>query len=203
MTLPKAVCVFCGSNFGTDPAYAQAAGDLGQILAKKKVNLVFGGGNVGLMGKIANTVHKLGGHVTSIVPKAIAQMEDQFEDADETIVTDNMHDRKGRMFARSDAFIVLPGGIGTLEEIVEVLSWAYLAFHSKPIVLVNINNYWDPFLHLMQHLVDHEFARPHLVGSVTGNDVLLVADSAEQVLPLIEASLSYRYADKLMTPAYS
>ncbi len=203
MTLPRSVCVFCGSNFGTDPAYAQAARDLGQILAKKKVKLVFGGGNVGLMGEVARATHNLGGHVTSIVPKAIAQMELQFDEADEAIVTDNMHDRKGRMFARSDAFVALPGGIGTLEEVIEVLSWAYLAFHSKPIVLVNINNYWDPLLHLMKHLVDHEFARPQLLGSVTGNDVLLVADNADQVLPVIEAALAYRYADNLMAPAFS
>jgi len=176
---------------------------LGRILAKNKVKLVFGGGNVGLMGEVARASHDAGGHVTSIVPKAIAQMERQFDAADETIVTDNMHERKGRMFARSDAFVVLPGGIGTLEEVIEVLSWSYLGFHAKPIILMNINNYWGPLLYLMTHLVDNKFAKPHLTGSVAGTDALMVADKVNEVLPMIKACLACRHAEAPLFPAYS
>ncbi len=203
MTLPKAVCVYCGSNFGTDDAYRRAAVDFGRILARKKIKLVYGGGGIGLMGEIARTVHDAGGHVTSIVPKALAQMEVQYEEADETIITDTMHERKGRMMARADAFVVLPGGIGTLEEMVEVLSWAYLDFHRKPIVVVNINNYWEPFLDLLRHIVAHQFARDELINGSQRHDMLLVAKDVEHVLPLIEAALAYRHADSLMSRAFN
>ncbi len=194
MTKPKAICVFCGSNSGTDSAYAKAAADFGRILARQQIRLVYGGGGTGLMGEVAKATHLAGGKITGIVPEAIAQIERQYENSDRKIVTKDMHERKAHMFQLADAFVVLPGGIGTLEEVVEVLWWAYLDFHAKPILLANINNYWQPFFDLIEHTIDQGFARPELLNGPSAHDALLVADSVEDIVPTIEAALKYRSA---------
>lgn len=142
----KSICVYCGSQPGNDPAYMAAAKILGTHLAKANIRLVYGGGTYGLMGEIADGVLNAGGKVTGIIPKFLIGREGRNEDLDkltEVIVTENMHERKQAMFERADAFVTLPGGVGTLEEIVEIMTWAQLGRHKKPIVFANVNGFWD------------------------------------------------------------
>jgi len=158
----KAVCVYCGSGHGTHPDYKRAAIELGEALAASGLRLVYGGGGLGLMGEVARATLGAGGAVTGIIPDFLSQHEQMLEDVDELIVTKDMHERKALMFDRSDAFVALPGGIGTLEELVEQLTWAQLGRHNKPIVVVNVNGFWDPFLDLLSHMRDEAFIRPNL-----------------------------------------
>ena len=144
------ICVYCGSNVGTNPAYAAAARQLGQSMAKERIGLVYGGGGLGLMGELARAVLAHGGRVTGIIPAFLSVKERMLRDVTELVVVDDMHQRKKLMFDKSDAFVALPGGIGTLEELVEQLTWAQLGRHTKPIVLVNIDEFYAPFLALMQ-----------------------------------------------------
>ncbi len=137
------VCVYCGSNSGINPAYTEAARSLGRHMAKAGVGLVYGGGGLGLMGELARTVLAAGGRVTGIIPAFLSKKERMLRDAHEMIVVDDMHQRKKLMFDKSDAFVALPGGIGTLEELVEQLTWAQLGRHNKPIVLVNIEGFLE------------------------------------------------------------
>ena len=146
------ICVYCGSNVGTNPAYAAAARQLGQSMAKERIGLVYGGGGLGLMGELARAVLAHGGRVTGIIPAFLSVKERMLRDVTELVVVDDMHQRKKLMFDKSDAFVALPGGIGTLEELVEQLTWAQLGRHTKPIVLVNIDEFWAPFLALMRHM---------------------------------------------------
>lgn len=146
MSKIKSICVYCGSQPGNDPAYMAAAKTLGIHLAKANIRLVYGGGTYGLMGEIADGVLNAGGEVTGIIPKFLIGREGRNEDLEkltEVIVTENMHERKQAMFERADAFVTLPGGIGTLEEIVEIMTWAQLGRHKKPIVFANVNGFWD------------------------------------------------------------
>jgi len=176
------ICVYCGSNPGTNPAYALAARTLGQVLAKNGVGLVYGGGGLGLMGEIARSVLTHGGRVTGIIPEFLSEKERMLPDATQMIVVEDMHERKKLMFDRSDAFVALPGGIGTLEELVEQLTWAQLGRHSKPIVLVNIEGFWSPLLELLMHLRREAFIRD-------GMDVrFATVDSAEDVLEAVYAA---------------
>ena len=176
------ICVYCGSNSGADPAYAQAARRLGEQIAKDNVGLVYGGGSLGLMGELARSVLAHGGRVTGIIPGFLSERERMLRDADELIVVEDMHQRKKLMFDRSDAFVALPGGIGTLEELVEQLTWAQLGRHTKPIVLVNIDKFWDPFLALLRHMHEVGFIRADM-------DVrFITVDRAEAVVPAILAA---------------
>ena len=159
MTSSRSLCVYCGSGNGSDPAFKSAAIELGVALARNKIRLVYGGGNVGLMGTIARTVIDNGGLVTGIIPEFLKAREVMFADADETIVVPDMHTRKMLMFEKSDGFIALPGGVGTLEELVEQLTWSQLGRHKKPIMLANINGFWDPLLTLFDHMRDFHFIR--------------------------------------------
>ncbi|WP_084418745.1 LOG family protein [Henriciella litoralis] len=152
----KSVCVYCGSSNDVKPAYIQLAKDLGRALAEKDLRLVYGGGGVGLMGACARAVHEAGGEVLGIMPKFLLQKERIFEDVEHVIV-DDMHTRKQMMFDESDAFIVLPGGIGTLEEAVEMLSWARLGLHAKPMAFLDEDGFWAPFFELMNHIIDGKF----------------------------------------------
>lgn len=152
------ICVFCGSSFGDDPAYGAAATEFGALLAARGHSFVFGGGDIGLMGTVARAARAGGAHVTSILPDFLHKRVAAFSDADEFIVTESMHERKARMFALADAFVVLPGGIGTIEEAIEVLTWAQLALHTKPIVLVNTKGYWDPLIAVLNHAIHAKFA---------------------------------------------
>lgn len=184
----RSVCVYCGSNVGTNTAYAAAAHALGAALARERVGLVYGGGGRGLMGELARSVLEAGGRVTGIIPAFLSEREHMLKDANELIVVDDMHQRKKLMFDRSDAFVAMPGGIGTLEELVEQLTWAQLGRHSKPIVLLNIDQFWDPFVSLLHHMTREAFIRPDM-------DVRYVTvDAAEAVLPAITEQMRQRPA---------
>ena len=149
----RTICVYCGSSVVADPAFIEAASALGAQLAAAKIRLVYGGGGTGLMGAVARAAHEAGGKVLGIMPAFLRQPEVLYEDV-ETVIVDTMHTRKLMMFDESDAFVVLPGGVGTLEEIVELLSWRRLELHRKPIVFYNPDNFWEPLFALLQHTVD-------------------------------------------------
>lgn len=180
----QTLCVYCGSGSGVDPAYAEAARTFGRILAASRIGLVYGGGSLGLMGEIARSVLKAGGHVTGVIPGFLSEREQMLIQAQELIVVDDMHQRKQLMFAKSDAFVALPGGLGTLEEFVEQLTWSQLGRHTKPIVLANINRYWDPLLALFERMDGERFIRPGLELH------MFVAERVEDIIPTIEKALS-------------
>jgi uncharacterized protein (TIGR00730 family) len=183
MSKINALCVYCGSNVGTDPAFAEAARGLGAILAANAVRLVYGGGSIGLMGALASSVIEHGGEVTGIIPEFLTAAERPRRLAQELIVTRDMHERKRTMFERADAFAALPGGLGTLEELVEQMTWAQLGRHKKPILVVNINGFWDPLLALVAHMRALGLVPPPARGVN-----LLVADSIEDILPKLRAA---------------
>jgi uncharacterized protein (TIGR00730 family) len=194
MSKINAVCVYCGSSGGTDPAFTQAAVKLGKIFAENGVRLVYGGGSVGLMGSVAESVIDHGGEVTGIIPEFLTKRERPKKLAQELIVTRDMHERKQTMFERADAFVALPGGIGTLEELVEQLTWAQLGRHKKPILIADINNYWSPLLSLIDHMRAVKFmpAAPHVD--------ILVAKRVEDILPMLQdAAHGVTAAEKTMT----
>ncbi|MGB7035626.1 MAG: TIGR00730 family Rossman fold protein [Xanthobacteraceae bacterium] len=153
----NAICVYCGSSAGTQPAFVEAAKELGQILAENRIRLIYGGGSVGLMGALAESVLEHGGEVTGIIPEFLTRRERPRHMAQELIVTRDMHERKRIMFERADAFVAMPGGIGTLEELVEQLTWVQLGRHKKPILIANIQGYWGPLLALIDHMREVKF----------------------------------------------
>jgi uncharacterized protein (TIGR00730 family) len=152
----KSICVYCGSSNEVKPGYLELARALGRQMAQKDLRLVYGGGGVGLMGACARAVHETGGEVLGVMPRFLLQKERVFEDVEHVIV-DDMHTRKQMMFDESDAFIVLPGGIGTLEEAVEMLSWARLGLHAKPMAFLDEDGFWSPFFELMDHIIEGKF----------------------------------------------
>ncbi|NML74231.1 TIGR00730 family Rossman fold protein [Rhizobium sp. S-51] len=163
----RSVCVYCGSQPGRDPAYMAAGRALGRSIAANGMRLVYGGGTKGIMGAVASGVLSNGGQVTGIIPEFLMDMEatrHSLGQLSELIVTKDMHERKHAMFERADAFVTLPGGIGTLEEIVEIMTWAQLGRHGKPMVFANVNGFWDPMLELVKHMRDQGFIHTaHLV----------------------------------------
>ena len=181
----ESICVYCGSGTGLSPAYAIAAQTLGKALADADIRLVYGGGSLGLMGEVAKAVLGAGGKVTGIIPEFLGSKEKMLKDVDELIVVEDMHVRKRLMFERSDAFVALPGGIGTLEELVEQLTWSQLGRHTKPIVVANIESFWTPFLDLLAHMKGETFIR-------AGIDVhFAVVDNAEKIVPAVLAAAQY------------
>ena len=189
----KSICVYCGSSPGRDGVYEQAARRLGGAIAEAGMRLVYGGGTKGLMGAVSRGVMDAGGKVTGIIPRFLMHKE-ATEDAlgalDELIVTDDMHERKHTMFARSDAFVTLPGGIGTLEEVIEILTWAQLGRHTKPIVLANIDGFWNPLTALLDHMGKAGFIH-------TGHRVNpLVLERADQIVPAIMAASNGAAGDR-------
>ncbi|WP_306250129.1 TIGR00730 family Rossman fold protein [Parvularcula sp. IMCC14364] len=182
MTGLKSLCVYCGSRMGDEPIFADAATQLGKHMAKEQVRLVYGGGKLGLMGTVAGAARDHGGDVYGIIPKFLVEMEGILEGVDHEIV-ETMHERKMMMFEQSDAICTLPGGIGTLEEIIEVLSWARLDLHRKPVVLLNIGGFWSPLVELLNHIIDRGFAAEEL-----RHDIVLV-DKPEDVIPAAEDRL--------------
>src|SRR6185437_15943671 len=162
MSKINTVCVYCGSGPGTDPKFVEAANQFGKLLAENRVRLVYGGGSLGLMGALAKSVLDHGGLATGIIPEFLQSREVALTRVQEMIVTPDMHERKRLMFERSDAFVALPGGIGTLEELVEQLTWQQLGRHSKPILLANIGGFWEPLLDLLDHMRTTAFIRPTL-----------------------------------------
>lgn len=182
MSIIKTVCVYCGSGPGTNPNFVKAAIALGKAFARNKVGLVYGGGSVGLMGAIATSVLDNGGTVTGIIPDFLTSREHALARVQEMIVTRDMHERKRLMFERSDAFIALPGGVGTLEELVEQLTWQQLGRHAKPILLANVDGFWEPLLALLAHMRSTAFIRPTLAVNV------LQAERVEDILPKLRAA---------------
>lgn len=181
MPLPSSLCVYCGSRFGTVPAYRETATGLGELIARNGITLVYGGGGVGLMGLTANAALAAGGKVVGIIPSFLLKREAGHPALTETVVVETMHERKLQMFERSEAFVILPGGIGTLEEFFEVLSWRTLGLHAKPIVIIDEAGYWQPLEALLNSIVTGGFAAPtHL------DHVVFVKDLAG-VLPALEA----------------
>ncbi len=173
------ICVYCGSGSGANPRYAEAARALGKAMAQADIRLVYGGGGNGLMGEVARAVMAHGGCVTGIIPDSLVAVEKPFPDLDELIVTKDLHERKMLMFTRSDAFVALPGGIGTLEELVEQLTWVQLAHHSKPVVIVNVDDYWRPFLRLLDQMRAEGFIRAGLEPAYH------LLDEADEVVPFL------------------
>ena len=182
MSKINAVCVYCGSSPGTEPQFIEAARDFGRALAENGVRLVYGGGSVGLMGAVAEAALEHGGTVTGIIPEFLTRREKPKRLPQELIVTRDMHDRKRLMFERADAFVALPGGIGTLEELVEQLTWVQLGQHKKPVLIANIEGYWDPLLVLIDHMREIKFVPPSLAVS------FLVAEEVKDILPTLRAA---------------
>jgi uncharacterized protein (TIGR00730 family) len=175
------VCVFCGSSDAADPAFLRAAAGLGRDLAAADLKLVYGGGGVGLMGACARAAHEAGGRVLGIIPDFLVGREQALESVEHVVVT-NMHERKMMMFDRSDAFVVLPGGIGTLEEVVELLSWRRLDLHAKPVVFYNPDGFWRPLFDLFQHTVDARLTPPDFMNAWT------TVERIEDVVPALHAA---------------
>src|SRR6202022_2187651 len=182
MNMIKTVCVYCGSGPGTNPRFIEAAVAFGKAIAESGVRLVYGGGSIGLMGAVATSTLDHGGTVTGIIPDFLTKRENALARAQELIVTHDMHERTRLMFERSDAFVALPGGIGTLEELVEQLTWQQLGRHSKPILLANIEHFWEPLLELFAHMRATAFIRPSLALDI------LKAERVEDILPRLRAA---------------
>jgi uncharacterized protein (TIGR00730 family) len=180
----RTICVYCGSSPGNDPAFVEAARTFGKILAENRVRLVYGGGSLGLMGALATAVLDDGGEVTGVIPEFLMTRERKLTRAQEIIVTRDMHERKRVMFERADAFVALPGGIGTLEETIEQMTWAQLGHHNKPILLANIRHFWDPLLELFQHMNQYRFI--HSLDLFN----YLVTERVEDVLSRLEAAIA-------------
>jgi uncharacterized protein (TIGR00730 family) len=182
MSTLKAICVYCGSGPGSNPKFVESARTFGGILAANNIRLVYGGGSIGLMGAIADSVIDHGGQVTGIIPDFLKAREMMFKRAQEIIVTRDMHERKRLMFERADAFVALPGGVGTLEELVEQMTWAQLGRHKKPILMANIDRFWDRLCALLDHMRDMQFIRAGLTVAP------LVVDTVEEILPALQAA---------------
>ncbi|WP_428696480.1 TIGR00730 family Rossman fold protein [Stappia sp.] len=179
----KSVCVYCGTGEGVDPAYLQAATRLGRQLAGEGLSLVYGGGSIGLMGAVARATLEGGGSVTGIIPRFLEEREVMMQSVSELIVTDDMHERKRTMFERADGFVALPGGIGTLEEVVEVLTWGQLGRHAKPVVLADIGGFWRPLIDLLAHMRAEGFIRP-------GFEIdYRIATTVEEILPALRSAV--------------
>ena len=178
----RRVCVYCGSGPGANPAFAVAAARFGRILAENGVGLVYGGGSLGLMGAVATGVLDHGGQVTGIIPEFLTARERALVRAQDVVVTRDMHERKQLMFDRADAFVALPGGIGTLEELVEQMTWAQLGRHNKPILIANIAGFWEPLRALLDHMRVLGFIRPGLTIDP------LMADTVDEILPKLRAA---------------
>ena len=161
----KSLCVYCGSRAGNDPDFLNAARYIGREAARRDWRVVYGGGKLGLMGATAGAARDAGGKVFGIIPDFLVDLEGVLEGVDH-IVVKTMHERKIRMFDESDAILTLPGGIGTLEELIETLSWARLALHRKPIIVLNLNGFWDPLKALLSHIVKEGLAAPELIGDL-------------------------------------
>jgi uncharacterized protein (TIGR00730 family) len=195
MSTIKSICVYCASGPGTNPAFMRAAKQFGRILAENGIRLVYGGGSVGLMGALAESVLAHGGAVTGVIPDFLVNREHMLLSVQERIITPDMHARKREMFERADAFVGLPGGVGTLEELVEQLTWAQLGRHKKPILILNIERFWDPLCALIDEMRRLEFIRAGMTVD------LLVAETVEDILPqLFAAARAVSEAEKEMAP---
>jgi uncharacterized protein (TIGR00730 family) len=181
------ICVFCGSSIGKMPIFEQTAIELGRVIGEQKLTLVYGGGKLGLMGRLADSVLKNGGRVMGVIPEFMMDKEVAHTGLDELIITSSMHERKYKMADLADGFVVLPGGMGTLDEMAEILTWNQLRIISKPIALLNVDDYYDPLLKMMDAMVENGFLRPE------GRKLL----SAHRDVPgLVEALKKYKPSGK-------
>jgi hypothetical protein len=190
MSTLNRVCVYAGASLGTDPAYARTAGELASVLAERGIGVVYGGGSVGLMGVLANAALAAGTEVIGVIPRALAERELAHLGLDELRVVGSMHERKALMAELADALVALPGGIGTLEELVEALTWTQLGLHAKPVALLNVNGYYDGLLDFLDTAVAHAFLRPE------HRALLLVGERPDELLALLAAQ---RPVDDLMS----
>ncbi len=197
----RKICVYCGSGPGTDPAFVEAARAFGAILAKNGIGLVYGGGAIGIMGELSRAVLDSGGEATGIIPEFLVAREHARESADKLIVTRDMHERKRKMFELADAFVALPGGVGTLEEIVEQMTWAQLGRHRKPVLLANIKGFWEPLCALLDHMKRLDFIRGDLsfdlLVTAKVDDILPMLQKAADAVPTDAKELSAADVDKL------
>ena len=177
------VAVFCGSRNGTDPAFADAAETFGQGLAERKIRLVYGGGGIGIMGILARAVLRNGGEVTGVIPRFLMELELRHPNLSELVVVDDMHTRKRTMFERADAFVVLPGGLGTLDEAMEIITWRQLARHDKPVIALSVSGYWQAFSAMVDSVIRHGFADPDAA------ELFSVVDSVDDLFRAIEAGM--------------
>ncbi len=175
----SSLCVYCGSAVGFEPAYRESAVRLGQIMAENRIRLVYGGGRIGLMGVVADAVLAAGGSAVGVIPEFLETREVGHQGVDDLHIVDSMHSRKNLMFEISDAFAILPGGFGTLDEAFEMITWRQLSLHDKPIVMIDIDGYWQPFLRLVDHVIDQGFARPSC------RELFTVVSSVEEVIDAI------------------
>jgi uncharacterized protein (TIGR00730 family) len=178
----RSLCVLCGSREGTDPAYRRSAIRLGQLMAERGVRLVYGGGSIGLMGVIADAVIEAGGEVVGVIPDFLIRYEVGHRSLTDLVVTESMHDRKRRMFEMADAFVVLPGGLGTLDETFEIVTWKQLRLHDSPIIVLDVNGYWSPLVALVHAAIRGGFAHPEVAELIT------VVETPEQVLQSLETA---------------
>lgn len=176
MPAPSSICVFCGSNGGADPAYLAAAEALGSGLAERGIRIVYGGGRVGMMGAVADAARAAGGEVIGVMPQQLVDLEIGHTGIDDLRIVSTMHERKALMAELSDAFVALPGGIGTLDELFEIYTWAQLGIHAKPLALLDVAGYYRPLVAFLDHAVEQRFVRPNT------RDMLAVADDLDGVL---------------------
>lgn len=181
MTVIRSVCVYCGSSLGESQVYTAQAQILGRILGENGIRLVYGGGRIGLMGVVAEAALAAGGEVVGIIPHHLHDWEVGHTGLTELHVVDSMHTRKRMMVEMSDAFIALPGGLGTLDEFFEVITWRQLKLHDKPVIILNVEDYWHPLLALIETVIERGFARR------TATNLFTIVDDAEKILPVLRA----------------
>ena len=182
MTAVSSLCVFCGSKAGTDPACREAALELGRQMAGRGIRLVYGGGGIGLMGVLSDAVLDDGGEVLGVIPEFLVRYEVANPNITETVVTGSMHERKQRMFELADGFVVLPGGLGTLDEAIEVITWKQLQLHAKPVVMVNVGGCWDPLAALVDGVIAGGFAHPGVA------ELFTLVDGVDDVFEALESA---------------
>lgn len=188
MSKLTSICVYCGSRTGENPAYEAAAQALGSALAAAGIRLVYGGGSVGLMGTVARACLDAGGKVTGVIPRFLEEREVMLRRVDDLVITDDMHERKRRMFEEADAFVALPGGIGTLEEVVEMITWAQLGQHKKPVLLADIDGFWGPLKQLMDHMIAQGFiTKQTMIRYLIASDVSTIVPQLQKELATLSA----------------
>jgi len=180
MSKSKSICVFCGASNAVDKKFLDVGAEFGKLLASRGVTLVYGGGDCGVMGAVANSTMKNGGHVTGVFPVSLRNIENEHQSLTEIIIVNTMHERKQNMFDRSDAFIVFPGGFGTMDEMFEILTWKQLLLHDKPVIIFNYHGYWDPLIALMKNIIEQRFAKTEVATYYH------VVDELEQILDILQ-----------------
>jgi uncharacterized protein (TIGR00730 family) len=186
MAYPKAVCVFCGASNDAPQIHLDLGRDFGQKMAENNIRLVYGGGDCGIMGAVANAVMKQGGKVTGVFPESLKNIENEHQSLTEIIMVETMHQRKELMYQRSSAFVILPGGFGTMDEMFEILTWRQLKLHDKPIIIMNNQGYWNNLVALMNEIIAKGFAKPEV------SSYFQVVDDLESLMEAIEAAENRR-----------